>query len=80
MGYIDMVELDGLVEVPLFERKQFLKSTSKSIQLTQRMPKKPKIQKKCSKPSFFKLDLSSNIIAVDDAFVQANGLDVKNDQ
>ena len=79
MGYIDMVELDGLVEVPLFRKKQTIFEVYIEVNTTD-----PKATKKAEeseedapKPSFFKLDLSSNIIAVDDAFVQANGLDVK---
>ena len=79
MGYIDMVELDGLVEVPLFRKKQTIFEVYIEVNTTD--PKKAKetedSEEDAPKPSFFKLDLSSNIIAVDDAFVQANGLDVK---
>ena len=79
MGYIDMVELDGLVEVPLFRKKQTIFEVYIEVNTTD--PKDAKetqdSEEDAPKPSFFKLDLSSNIIAVDDAFVQANGLDVK---
>lgn len=79
MGYIDMVELDGLVEVPLFRKKQTFFEVYVEVNTTD--PKAAQetedSEEDAPKPSFFKLDLSSNIIAVDDAFVQANGLDVK---
>jgi tetratricopeptide (TPR) repeat protein len=81
MGYIDMVELDGLVEVPLYREYQTFFDVY--IEVSTQDPNEAKDSEEDeedaeeSKPVYFLLDLSSDIIAVDDNFVQENGLEVK---